>query len=91
MPEIGTSGCVSSKRWCVQWEVSPTGAKVRSPVAWIAGRRETKFLKPIDDITLGVMASHWAVTKVNAEVASRVLTQGPSPQPEGEGSMDRRT
>ena len=64
--------------------MSPTGAKVRSSVAWIAGRRETKFLKPIDDITLGVMASHWAVTKVNAEVASRVLTQGLSPQPEGE-------
>jgi hypothetical protein len=32
------------------------------------------------------MASHWAVTKVNAEVASKVLSQGPSPQPEGEGS-----
>ena len=85
------SGCVSSECWRVQWEVSPTGAKVRSPVAWIAGRRETKFLNPIDDITLGVMVSHWAVTKVNAEVASRVLTQGPSPQPEDEGSMDRRT
>jgi hypothetical protein len=78
MPELGTSGCVSSKGWRVQWEVSPTGAKVRSPVAWIAERRETKFLKPIDDITLGMMSSHWAVTKVNAEVASRVLTQVPA-------------
>jgi hypothetical protein len=26
----------------------PTGAKVRSPVAWIAERKATEFLKPID-------------------------------------------
>jgi len=25
--------------------------------------RETKFLKPIDGMILGVMASHWAVMK----------------------------
>jgi hypothetical protein len=50
----------------------PTEAKVRSLVAWIAGRRVTKFLKPIDDIIHGVMASHRAVTKVNAEMASKV-------------------
>jgi len=68
----------------------PTEARVRSFVAWIAGRRKTEFLKPIDGIMYRMMASHWAVTKVNAEVASKVLSQGPSPQPEGEGSMDRR-
>ncbi len=28
--------------------VSPLGARARSPVAWMAGRRETKSLKPID-------------------------------------------
>jgi hypothetical protein len=72
MPEIGPSGCVSSEGWRVQWENKPTEAKVRSLVAWIAGRKETEFLKPIDSIILGVMASHWAVTKVNAEVASKV-------------------
>ena len=27
----------------------PTGAKVRSSVAWIAERQETEFLKPIDE------------------------------------------
>jgi hypothetical protein len=53
----------------------PTEAKVRSLVAWIAGRRETEFLKPIDGIIQGMMASHWAVTKVNAEVASKMLSQ----------------
>src|SRR5215510_7391328 len=72
MPEIGTSGCVSSECWRVQWEVSPTEAKVRSLVAWIARRKETESLKPIDQIILGMTASHWAVTKVNAEVASKV-------------------
>ena len=63
---------MSSKGWRVQWEIKPTEAKVRSLVAWIAGRKETEFLKPIDGIILGVMASHWAVTKVKAEVASKV-------------------
>ena len=65
-------------RLCVQRRLAcsvgdkPTEAKVRSLVAWIAGRKETEFLKPIDGIILGVMASHWAVTRVNAEVASKV-------------------
>src|SRR5205814_7873613 len=39
-----TYGCVSSESWRVQWEVSPTGVKVRSPVAWIARRKETESL-----------------------------------------------
>jgi hypothetical protein len=65
-------------RLCVQRRLAcsvgdkPTEAKVRSLVAWIAGRKETEFLKPIDGIIHGVMASHWAVTKVNADVASKV-------------------
>ena len=28
------------------------GARVRSPVVWIAGWRETKTLKPIDNVSL---------------------------------------
>lgn len=72
MRENCTYSCVSSEGWRVQWENKPTEAKVRSLVAWIAGRKETEFLKPIDGIILGMMASHWAVTKVNAEVASKV-------------------
>jgi hypothetical protein len=65
-------------RLCVQQRLAcsvgdkPTGAKVRSPVAWIARRKETESLKPIDLIILGMTASHWAVTKVNADVASKV-------------------
>ena len=62
VPEIGTPGCVSSQGWPVQRETNPAGARIRSPVAWIAGRRETDFLKPIDKVSLGEIASHRAVT-----------------------------
>jgi len=44
----------------------PVGAKVRRPVVWIAGRRETKVLKPIDKAFLGKATSRRAVTAVNA-------------------------
>ena len=69
---------ISLVQLCVQQRLAcsvgnrPTEAKVRSLVAWMAGRRETKFLKPIDGIIFRMMASHRAVTKVNAEVASKV-------------------
>src|SRR5215472_17488999 len=33
--------------------VSPAGARARRPVAWIAGWRETKTLKPIDKAIRG--------------------------------------
>jgi hypothetical protein len=65
-------------RLCVQRRLAcsagdkPAEAKVRSLVAWIARRKETESLKPIDLIIQGMTASHWAVTKVNAEVASKV-------------------
>jgi hypothetical protein len=63
--EICTLGCASSEGWRVQWEVvrSPTEVRVKSLVAWIAGRMETESLKPIDKIIHGVVASHRAVTK----------------------------
>ena len=51
---------------------SPAGARARRSVAWMAGRRETGALKPIDDTTRGVVASHRAVTRVNAQVAPKV-------------------
>ena len=50
---------VDDNWWCVQQRLvcsagdSPAGVIVRSPVAWIAGRRETEFLKPIDKVSLG--------------------------------------
>ena len=53
--------CVQPRLACSAGD-SPAGARIRSPVAWIAGRRETKFLKPIDKVSLGEIASHRAVT-----------------------------
>ena len=50
----------------------PAGATIRSPVAWIAGWRETKTLKPIDNASAGEATTHRAVTTVNAKVASKV-------------------
>ena len=53
--------CVQRRQTCSVGG-SPTGATARRPVAWMAGRRETKALKPIDD-TIGRMgASGRAVT-----------------------------
>ena len=46
--------------------------QVRRPVVWIAGWRETKTLKPIDNVPLGETTSRRAVMKVNANVASKV-------------------
>ena len=63
--------CVQRRLACSAGE-RPAGAKVRSPVVWIAGWRETKTLKPIDNVSLGETTSHRAVTTVNAKVASKV-------------------
>ncbi len=65
-------------RLCVQQRLAcsaggkPAGATVRSPVVGIAGWRATKTLKPIDKVSLGEITSHRAVTKVNAQVASKM-------------------
>ena len=71
MPEIGTSGCVSSEGWRVQQEIN-LPVQEWSPVVWIAGWRETETLKPIDKVFLGEITSHRAVTTVNANVASKM-------------------
>src|SRR5208282_5679218 len=63
--------CVQRRLACSAGE-RPAGARVRSPVVWIAGWRETKTLKPIDNVSLGETTSHRAVTTVNAKVASKV-------------------
>ena len=36
--------------------VNPAGAKISSPVAWIAGRREIDDLKPIDKAVQGTVS-----------------------------------
>ena len=34
----------------------PTGAKVRTPVAWVASVEETKRMKPTDEAILGMVS-----------------------------------
>ena len=69
-------------RLCVQLRLvcsvgdNSTGVTIRSPVAWIAGRGETEFLKPIDKVSRGETASHRDATQVNAQVASKVYSEG---------------
>jgi hypothetical protein len=69
----------------------PTEAKVRSLVAWIAEKRKTESLKPIDK------AIYRMVSKPSGrnESERRSSLEKSKPQrsstfPEGEGSMDRR-
>ena len=41
---------------CSVGDISPTGVRVRSPVAWIAFVEETKWMKPIDKAILGMVS-----------------------------------
>jgi len=54
----------------------PAKAKARSLVAWMAGRRETDDLKPIDRIVVRTIASHRAVAQANAKVAPKMRGPG---------------
>ena len=45
--------CVQQRLAC-SVGVSPTGAKVGSPVAWVASVEETKRMKPTDKAILGM-------------------------------------
>ena len=64
-PQLLVSKCDQGRLVCAAGD-KPAGAKVRRPVVWIAGRRVTKALKPIDKVSLGEATSHRAVTTVNA-------------------------
>jgi hypothetical protein len=77
------SGCCVQIRLVCSAGGRPAGAKVRRPVVWIAGWRETKILKPIDEVSLGEITSHRAVTTVNVNVASKVLNPRAEPATEG--------
>jgi hypothetical protein len=74
--------CVQRRLACSAGS-SPAGVAVRSPVARIAERREIDDLKPIDRPSYREGASHRAVTKVNADMASKVRS------PEGRAHIPR--
>ena len=90
--EEGT--CVQRRLACSAGD-SPAGVEVRSPVAWIASRRETEYLKPIDRPSVREGASHRAVTQVNADVASKFFIPKAEPplfgrKQHGQPKSDRR-
>ncbi len=69
----------------------PTEAKVRSLVAWIAERRETESLKPIDKAIFRMASKSSGRNESERRTSlERSKPQRPSSFPEGEGSMDRR-
>ena len=51
--------CVQRRLACSVGD-SLTRVRIRSPVAWMAGERETQPPKPIDKAILGMVASHRA-------------------------------
>ncbi|MFQ6094319.1 MAG: hypothetical protein ACE5OR_16865 [bacterium] len=53
--EVHVRLCVQLRLACSAG-VSPAGVRIRSPVAWMAGRRETEYLKPIDKAILGMVS-----------------------------------
>ena len=55
MSQSQAPSCVQRRLACSAG-VSPAGAIARSPVAWIAGLRETETLKPIDKAILGMVS-----------------------------------
>jgi hypothetical protein len=75
------------------WTVGdrPTEVKVRSLVAWIAGRREIEFPKPIDKAILRMVSKSSGRNESERRCGlESEKAQGLSLQPEGESSMDRR-
>lgn len=51
--------------------------KSRSPVTGVAVLRETKMLKPTDNIIVRIMVNYQAVAKANTQVTSKILrTEG---------------
>jgi hypothetical protein len=69
----------------------PTEVKVRSLVAWIAGRREIEFPKPIDKAIFRMVSKSSGRNESERRCGLESdKPQGPSLQPEGESSMDRR-
>jgi hypothetical protein len=75
------------------WTVGdrPTEVKVRSLVAWIAGRREIEFPKPIDKAIFRMVSKSSGRNESERRCGLESdKPQGLSLQPEGESSMDRR-
>ena len=53
--EVHVRLCVQLRLVCSAG-VSPVRVRIRSPVAWMAGMRETDYLKPIDKAVFGTVS-----------------------------------
>src|SRR2546425_10586327 len=80
----GPSDCVSRERQVRLAGASPAGARARRPVAWIAGRRETETLKPIDKAIERMVSESPGRNASERELAPK------DPNPEAERSITPR-
>jgi len=85
--EVHARLCVQLRLVCSAG-VSPARVRIRSPVAWMAGTRETEYLKPIDKASVrDVSESPGRNESERTGGPESDNPRGPSPQPWGEGSM----
>jgi putative transposase len=83
--------CVQRRLACSVGD-SPTEARVRRLVAWVAGRKEIEFLKSTDKAIYGMVSESSGRNNRERKVTSKCAKpQGPSLYALGEGSMSRRT
>jgi hypothetical protein len=70
---------------------SPTGERVRDPVAWVAFVEETKRMKPTDKAILGMVSESPGrnVSEPRSGLDKKIIRR-PSPLWSGEGSMTWR-
>ena len=82
--------CVQRRLVCSA-RVSLARVIARDPVAWMAGRRETEYLKPIDKAIHGLVSESPGRNESERKGGPESeKPRRPSPHPEGEGSMERR-
>ncbi len=80
---IMTRECVQLRLAC-SVGVSPTGAGIRSPVAWIVLVEETKLIKPIDKAIFG-MVSESPGRNVSEPTGGLVKNLPPEAEPTASG------
>ncbi len=90
LDEVIGRECVQQRLAC-SVGVSPTGARVRSPVAWVTSVEETNLVKLTDKAVFGTVSElpgRNASEPISGLVKNRF--RRPSPLPTGEGSMAGR-
>ena len=80
--------CVQRRLAC-SVGASPTKARVRSLVAWVASVEETKRMKPTDKAILGMVSESLGrnESEPTGGLDKKINLRRPSPLVRGEGSM----